>query len=114
MNTTEWIQEFPAAVTVTDERGTILAMNDRACAMFASDGGAALIGANVLTCHPEVARSKLAAMLNERTVNCYTIEKNGKWKMFYQAPWYAGGIYRGFVEIAMDIPADLPHFVRLG
>ena len=110
----DWIQEFSAAVTVTDHRGTIVAMNARSCAMFEQDGGAALIGTNLLTCHPEPARSTLATLMAERRVNCYTIEKNGKWKMFYQAPWYEGGVYRGFVEIAMEIPPVIPHFVRKG
>ncbi len=114
MTSPAWIQEFPAAVTVVDERGKIVAMNDRGCAMFEKDGGARLIGTNVLTCHPEPARTTLATIMNERTINCYTIEKNGKWKMFYQAPWYQDGAYRGFAEIAMDIPAEIPHFVRKG
>jgi len=114
MSELNWIKEFPAAVTVVDANGMILGMNDRACRTFEDDGGAALIGTNVLDCHPEPARSKLAALMKNSAVNCYTIEKQGKWKMIYQAPWYEGGIYRGLVEISMEIPAKLPHFVRAG
>ena len=34
-----WIKEFPAAVTVSDQDGIILEMNDRAAKTFAKDGG---------------------------------------------------------------------------
>lgn len=114
MKSFDWIKEFPAAITVVDANGTILAMNDRACKAFEDDGGPALIGTSVLDCHPEPARTKLAVLMEKKIVNSYTIEKKGKWKMIYQSPWYEAGTYRGFVEISMEIPAQLPHFVRAG
>jgi len=107
-----WVHEFPAAVTVCDPDGVILAMNERACATFASEGGAGLVGSNLLDCHPEPARSKAEGLLVSRRLNCYTIEKNGAKKLIYQSPWFVGGAYRGFVEIALPLPADTPHFVR--
>ncbi len=112
MDTPEWVREFPAAVTVVDEHGIIVAMNAKSAQVFREDGGEALIGTQVLDCHPEPARTKLADLLKNRSVNCYTIEKNGRWKMIYQAPWYADGQYKGCVEISMEIPQQLPHFVR--
>lgn len=114
MRSIDWAKEFPAAISVVDAKGTMLDMNERACKAFEEDGGAALIGTNVLDCHPEPARTKLAALLERQTVNCYTIEKRGKWKMIYQSPWYEEGRYCGYVEISMEIPAQLPHFVRAG
>ena len=107
-----WVREFPAAVTVCDPDGVILAMNERACATFAREGGAGLVGSNVLDCHPEPARSALAGLLASHQLNCYTIEKNGVKKLIYQSPWFVRGTYRGFVEIALPLPADMPHFVR--
>jgi sensor histidine kinase regulating citrate/malate metabolism len=107
-----WIQEFPGAVTVCDSDGIILAMNAKAIENFASSGGARLIGTNVLDCHPEPARTKLKELLASRRANVYTIEKNGVWKLIYQSPWYVDGKYRGLVELALEIPAELPHFVR--
>jgi PAS domain S-box-containing protein len=107
-----WIQEFPAAVTVTDRQGIILEMNDKAAETFADDGGRALIGKNVLDCHPEPSRSQLERMMEAAQANVYTIEKNGKKKLIYQTPWYRDGQYAGFVEMAIVIPFDLPHFVR--
>ncbi len=108
----DWVREFPAAVTVCDAAGIILEMNTRAMETFAHDGGADLIGRNVLDCHPEPSRSQLAAMLAGRTSNAYTIEKNGVRKLIYQSPWFEGGEYRGFVELSLVIPEALPHHVR--
>jgi DUF438 domain-containing protein len=87
-------------------------MNDRACASFADDGGAALIGTNVLNCHPEPARTSLEHLLKTGTSNCYTIEKQGKKKLIFQSPWYEQGEYRGLVEISIPLPDELSHFVR--
>lgn len=108
----DWIREFPAAVTVCDREGIILAMNERASVTFAADGGAALIGTNVLACHPEPSRTKLAGMLAAGQANIYTIEKAGQRKLIYQSPWYERGEYRGFVELSLPIPAVMPHFKR--
>jgi len=107
-----WVDEFPGSVTVCDTRGVIVAMNATACKTFAKDGGAALIGTSLLDCHPEPARSRVAALLREQRGNAYTIEKGGKKKLIYQAPWYEGGIFAGLVELSVEIPAVLPHFVR--
>lgn len=110
----DWTAEFPAAVTVCDTAGIILDMNARAAEAFANEGGAALIGTNVLDCHPEPSRSLLARMLAERTRHVYTIEKRGVRKLIYQSPWYENGAYAGFVELSLELPATLPHFVREG
>ena len=107
-----WIKEFPAAITVCDLEGIILEMNDKSVEVFADDGGLALIGKNILDCHPQPARSKLEKMMRSRTENTYTIEKKGVKKLIHQAPWYKAGAYAGFVEISLEIPFELSHFVR--
>jgi len=110
----EWQREFPGSVTVCDREGIILQMNDQAARVFAEQGGQRLVGTNVLDCHPEPARSKLAALLANHQTNVYTIEKQGVKKLIYQAPWYRQGEPAGMVEIAVEIPAEMPHFVRGG
>ena len=107
-----WIKEFPAAVTVCDTEGIILEMNDRSAKTFEKDGGLKLIGSNVLDCHPEPARTKTERLLAAREKNVYTIEKNGVKKLIYQSPWYRNGEYAGFVELSLEIPSELPHFIR--
>ena len=107
-----WVQEFSGAITVSDAKGTIIEMNAQAATTFEKDGGARLIGTNVLDCHPEPAKAKLRAIMENRKPNVYTIEKAGVKKLIYQAPWYHGGKYAGVVELSVEIPFDLPHFVR--
>ena len=112
MNNLDWIKEFPAAVTVCDETGIILDMNDKAAKSYEKDGGRALIGCNMLDCHPERARDKTEALLTAREKNVYTIEKNGIKKLIYQSPWFRDGQYAGFVELSFEIPFEMPHFIR--
>jgi hypothetical protein len=107
-----WINEFPGAVTVCDPDGVILEMNDKAARGYEKDGGRALIGKNMLDCHPDPARGKTERLLEARQPNIYTIEKNGVKKLIYQSPWHNNGEYAGFVEISLEIPFDMPHFVR--
>jgi transcriptional regulator with PAS, ATPase and Fis domain len=107
-----WVKEFPGAIMVCDPQGIILEMNDKSEKTYEEDGGLALIGKNVLDCHPEPARGKLERMLEERQTNIYTIEKNGVKKLIYQAPWFEDGEYAGFLEMSVEIPFELPHFVR--
>jgi transcriptional regulator with PAS, ATPase and Fis domain len=107
-----WVKELGAAVIVCDEQGVIVEMNDRACVTYEKDGGRALVGKNLLDCHPEPARSKVVKLLESREPNAYTIEKNGVKKLIYQAPWFEGGEFRGLVELALPIPFEMPHFVR--
>ena len=108
----KWVKGFPGAVTVCDKDGRIIEMNEAAVEVFAKDGGDKLIGTNVLDCHPEPSRSKLKAMIEEGRTNVYTIQKKGKKKLIYQAPWFEGGQTAGFVELSFEIPWDMPHFNR--
>jgi transcriptional regulator with PAS, ATPase and Fis domain len=112
MSDHDWVKEFPGAITVCDADGVILELNDKAARTFEKDGGANLVGRNMLDCHPEPARSKTERLLAAREKNVYTIEKNGIKKLIFQSPWYKNGRYSGFVEVSLEIPFDLPHFIR--
>jgi transcriptional regulator with PAS, ATPase and Fis domain len=107
-----WIEELPAAVTVTDAQGVIVALNARARETFAADGGAALVGRSVFDCHPEPARSKLEALFAGRSHNHYTIRRDGMKKIIHQMPWYTAGAFAGYVEISIPIPDQMEHFER--
>jgi uncharacterized protein YndB with AHSA1/START domain len=109
-----WVAEFPGAITVCDRTGVIIAMNTKAAATFADDGGAALVGSNLLDCHPEPSRSLVADLLASPRVNAYTIEKRGVHKVICQAPWFEAGVFAGLVELSLEVPANMPHFVRQG
>ena len=112
MNQGIWIKEFPASITVCDTAGTIVELNENAARTFEKDGGLALLGRNLLECHPEPARSRLEVLLQSGSQNCYTIEKGGKKKLICQLPWYENGVYRGLVEISIALPEEMPHFIR--
>ena len=112
VNDHDWLTEFPGAVTVCDERGTIVQMNDRAAMSFAGDGGRALIGSDVRSCHPEAARAKLETLFEHRRPNVYTIRKQGVRKLIFQSPWYREGRFAGIVELSLQIPDEIPEFIR--
>ncbi len=112
MNSHDWFEGFTAGITVCTTDGKILQMNDKAAQTFTREGGKELIGRNILDCHPEKAREKVQALLQGETVNAYTIEKNGIKKLIYQAPWYRNGEPAGLVEVSLEIPWEMPHFVR--
>jgi len=108
----DWEKEIDFAITVCEINGTISYMNDKAIKTFENDGGAKLIGTNVLNCHPEPSRTQLAGMLENQTKNVYTIEKNGRKKLIYQTPYYENNVYMGFVEFSMEIPEVMENFIR--
>jgi transcriptional regulator with PAS, ATPase and Fis domain len=108
----DWVTNFNAAVTVCDTEGFILQMNEQAALVFQKDGGFDLIGKNALDCHPGYSRSKFLDLLKNPRINVYTIEKSGKKKMIYQAPWFKDGKFAGIVEISLPLPEEIPHFIR--
>ncbi len=80
--------------------------------MYRAYGGTELLGKSILDCHPEPSRSKLLKLLQTGERNAYTIEKSGVRKFIFQSPWYRNGERRGIVELAVEIPPDVPHFLR--
>lgn len=112
MPANNWTDQIGIAITVTSADGTITEMNPTSITTFAADGGAKLIGTDVLACHPEPSRTKLAVMYKERKPNHYTIQKNGQKKIIHQLPLFKEGVFQGYVEISIPIPNKLPHFER--
>lgn len=108
----DYFKELNIAITVCDKEGKIIEMNDKSKKTFLKPGREELIGANVLDCHPEPARSMLDGMLQNPHTHVYTIEKNGVKKLIYQTPWYVDGEYMGFMELSMEIPFEMKHMVR--
>jgi hypothetical protein len=106
-----WL-EFPGSMTVCDMKGIILHMNDGAAEAYRDLGGRGMLGKNLLDCHPEPSRSKVVRLLETGESNVYSIEKAGKKKMIFQLPWYRGGKRAGMVELAFEMPQELPHFIR--
>ena len=108
----DWLKEINAAVTICDNNGIIVYMNEKSGQVFKNDGGKNLIGSNLFSCHPEPALTKLKEMLANGSTNVYTIEKDGKKKIIYQTPWFKDATLGGLIEITFNIPDEMPHFIR--
>lgn len=109
----KWSDELPfVAITVCDKEGKIIDMNRRSIATYEKDGGKALIGKNLMDCHPERAKQIISHLMSEGKTNAYTIEKEGLRKLIYQSPWYENGEFAGLVEMSIVLPETMPHYVR--
>jgi hypothetical protein len=105
-------KELPFAITVCDTEAIILYMNDRSISTFQKYGGANILGTNLFLYHHGTAAIKLRELLDTESKNAYTIEKNGVKKLIYQSPWYNNGKFAGLIELSLEIPFDMAHFVR--
>jgi len=108
----DFIDFLDGNVIVCDANGIVIYMNQKAIAAYAADGGAALIGTNLMDCHNERSRQKIREIMETHRKNVYTIEKRGIRKIIYQTPWMEEGVFKGIVEFSLEIPAEMPHFVR--
>lgn len=108
---------LPIAITVTDSDLKIIDMNQRS-ADVNSHGSKHIIGNDLMGCHNERSRQIIQHMADTHSSNIYTIEKTnaeGKKvkKLIYQTPWYeADGTYGGLMELSLEIPFEMPHYVR--
>jgi hypothetical protein len=66
----------------------------------------------VLDCHQEKSKAIMQRIMETGEPNSYTIEKNGIKKIIHQAPWKKDGAIAGLVEISIEIPSEMDHFVR--
>jgi transcriptional regulator with PAS, ATPase and Fis domain len=108
----EWFEQLPCAVTVCDREYKILYMNEMAAEVNREQGGKALVGKNLLDCHPRSARLKLKEVMTSGRPNAYTIEKDGVKKQIYQSHWRRRGRLSGLVELSFEIPRNMPHHKR--
>lgn len=107
-----WTKEIDAEISVCDENGIIVEMNDKSIKAFKEEGGEKLIGTKLIDCHPDSAKKKLAELIASKNPNYYTTEKNGVKHFVYHTPWFENGIYKGYAEMILDIPFEIPHYVR--
>jgi transcriptional regulator with PAS, ATPase and Fis domain len=108
----EWIEKLDGNVIVSDAEGTIVYMNETAIRNYEKDGGAALIGKNLMDCHNEDSCRKIREIMTTHQKNVYTIEKRGRKKIIYQAPWMDGDEFKGIIELSLEIPFEMPHYKR--
>jgi len=108
----DWFEGLPCSVTVCDKKYKILYMNEKSAEVSSKDGGRALIGKNLLDCHPPEAQEKLKNVMASGHPNVYTTEKKGIKKLVYQCHWQKDGRTGGLVEFSFKLPNRVPNFVR--
>ena len=111
-NRLEWFEQLPCSVIICDRKYKVLYMNDKAAKDHAEDGGRALVGSDLMDCHPPDAQAKLRDVLASGRPNVYTTENRGRKKLIYQCQWKKGGRVGGVVQLVIDLPKDMPHHVR--
>ncbi len=109
----DWEKELTAAITVCDTEGKIVFMNNKSAEIFADDGGFKLMDRSLFDCHSNASSEKIREIMQKQLINVYTIEKNGIKKLIYQSPWYEDGKMKGLVELSIEIPFEMPHFIRI-
>lgn len=102
-----WADELDCAVTVCDTEGIVLFQNSRSLAVNGNVSGRSLI-----PCHNDRSRGIIARLLAEGGKNVYTIQKQGVRKLIYQTVWRREGVIGGLVEFSLEIPEEMPHYVR--
>lgn len=106
-NPTFWPDELDCAVTLCDTEGTVIYQNDRSAAVNGD-----VRGRSLLPCHNDRSRAIIRRLLEEGGRNVYTIEKRGVKKLIYQTVWREAGEVRGLAEFSMELPEEMPHYVR--
>jgi hypothetical protein len=97
---------------VCDRKYKILYMNAKAAKDHADDGGRALIGTDLMDCHPPAAQAKLREVLASGRPNVYTTQETRKKKLVYQCQWKNGGRVGGVAQFVIELPRDVPHHAR--
>ena len=106
----DWAEDTNCAITVCDADCRILYMNEKSRQVNARFGNP--LGHNLMDYHGERAQGIIRRLLETGGVNCYTIEKGSVKKMIYQSAWRHDGRVAGLVEISMEIPHVMEHYVR--
>ena len=106
----DWVKELSCAVTVCDTDGVVLYQNEKSRTTFASYGN--MVGRNLKDCHKPESWEFIQRLLHEGLSNSYTVEKKGLKKLIHQTPWYINGKVAGLVELSIELPEALPHYIR--
>lgn len=106
-----WTKEFSGAITICDREGTIVYLNDKAASNFKKYGDE-LVGQNLLDCHNAASCEKIKKMLMKPTINVYTTQNGEKRQLIYQTPWHENGEFLGLIEVVLDLPFDMLHYLR--
>ena len=95
------------AITVCDLDGVVTYQNTRS-----REVNGDMLGRSMMPCHSARSREIINRLIANGENNCYTIQKGALRKLIYQTPWYESGDVAGLVEFSLEIPDEMPHYVR--
>jgi hypothetical protein len=104
-----WFKAFPGSITITNAKGMILQMNDKAAESYRDGGGHALVGKSAIGCHEEPVRQTVQRMYDEPAMRIYTTRENGQNILVTHAPFFSDGEFMGIVELVIELPEVIPH-----
>jgi hypothetical protein len=104
-----WFKRFPGSITITDAKGVILEMNEKAAESYRDGGGYELIGKSAINCHEEPVRQTVQKMYDEPAMRIYTTRENGQKILVTHAPYFSADVFMGIVELVIDLPEVIPH-----
>lgn len=102
-----WADALDCAVTLCDTQGVVCYQNHRSVEVNGD-----VRGRSLLPCHNDRSREIIRRLLDDGGRNVYTIQKKGIRKLIYQTVWYDEGRIGGLVEFSMELPDEMPHYVR--
>ena len=102
-----WADELDCAVTVCDLEGVVVYQNQHSIEVNGD-----VRSESMIPCHNTHSQAIIHRLMTEGGKNVYTISKRGVKKIIYQTPWRKAGKISGLVEFSMEIPEQLPHYVR--
>lgn len=103
---------FAGAITICNEDFVITYMNNKSKETFQNESTGELIGTNLFDCHKDDSIKKIMQIKENKSPNVYTIEKNGIKKLIYQYSIFEDNIFKGMIELSLEIPFEMPHFKR--
>jgi transcriptional regulator with PAS, ATPase and Fis domain len=108
----DWTKEFPGMISVCDENGKIMALNDQEAEFFKDQGGMELVGTSLYDCHKEKSVKMIKAMVKSQEKRVYIAEENGQRELVIQSPWFQDGNFAGLVEISVELHGEIPLIKR--
>ena len=95
------------AITVCDLDGVVTYQNSRS-----REVNGDMRGRSMMPCHSARSREIINRLIANGENNSYTIQKGTLRKLIYQTPWYESGEVAGLVEFSLEIPDEMPHYIR--
>jgi PAS domain-containing protein len=106
-------QGLRAVITIADETGRIVFLNDRAIEHYGDRGGEALLGTDIHDCHNPASQAKIEALYARyragdlAPTRYHQTKEDGLAESIVLVPIVADGRFRGVAELMWDERPEL-------